>query len=60
MSPHATALGADHPLPYHLASNANVARSLRRGDVVRVADVVEPHDRVAWPLRREQDEMFLG
>ena len=55
----AAAIGPDAPLPTQMVYDQHVARTVRAGELVTGAMVVEPEDSPLWALRREQDALLL-
>ena len=53
-------LGPDRPLPYYLATNLDVIRSVKQGAILTGADVALPENSTLLRLRREQDALFMG
>ena len=56
----AQALGDEAPLPYYLATGATVKRAVRRGEILRGADVEVVEGSTLLSLRRAQDKRFFG
>lgn len=56
----ASALGDDAPLPYYLAANRVLMRSVRAGEPIRVRDVAIDQSSYLWKLRQTQDALFFA
>jgi predicted homoserine dehydrogenase-like protein len=54
------ALGPDVPIPYYLAANRRLLRSVAQGDLVRCEDVDIADDSDLAVLRRRQDKLFFN
>ena len=54
------ALGASVPIPYYLAANRRLLRTVAKGATILCGDVELDETSVLLDLRRQQDRMFLG
>jgi predicted homoserine dehydrogenase-like protein len=54
------ALGPGAPVPYYLAANRRLRRSVVKGDLVRCEDVAIAEDSTLARLRQRQDKLFFS